>query len=261
MYPAHVPISPLDTPIIPNTLSDIRALFVLNLAENNLGELVLPEGWTEDYDSDEDEEVYKHTDGTKQKDNPSKSEGIIAIANAIQNMRAISSVNLIKNGIGIDQAQALTHMLKGHPTLKSLCGNTGDETELNMSGKMSGAEDAILLAAEVVDNGALSVLNLAENNLGELALPGGWAEDYDSEEEVYKHTDGREQKDNPGRPAGIIAIASAIPDMRALTKLDVRQNDIHGAKAGKVFADMLPPGSSEHCAERARFIKSSMDDP
>jgi hypothetical protein len=46
-------------------------------------------------------------------------------------------------------------MLKEHPSLKSLCGNRGDETELDMSGKMFGAEDAIMLVAEIVNNGAL----------------------------------------------------------------------------------------------------------
>jgi hypothetical protein len=111
---------------IVNAIPDMGALSVLNLAENNLGELVLPEGWTEDYDSDEDEEVYKHTDGREQKDHPGKPEGIIAIANAIPDMRAISSVNLLKNGIGSDQAEALISMLKEHPTLKSLCGIRGD---------------------------------------------------------------------------------------------------------------------------------------
>jgi hypothetical protein len=49
-------------------------------------------------------------------------------------------------------------ILKEHSTLKSLCGNNGDETELDMSGKMKGAEDAIMLAAEIIDNAALSTL-------------------------------------------------------------------------------------------------------
>jgi hypothetical protein len=86
--------------------ADNRALSVLNLAENNLGELVLPEGWTEDYDSDEDEEVYKHADGREQKGNPGKPEGIVAIANAILDMSALSSLNLSANklcGVWIDR--------------------------------------------------------------------------------------------------------------------------------------------------------------
>jgi hypothetical protein len=91
--------------------------------------------------------------------------GIQAIATAIKDMGAISSVNLLENGIRIDQARALVIILKEHPTLKSLCGNTGDETELDMSGKMSGAEDAIMLAAEIVDNGAMTSLKLPSNHL------------------------------------------------------------------------------------------------
>jgi hypothetical protein len=82
--------------------------------------------------------------------------GIRAIANAIKDMRAISSVNVLGNEIGIEQAQVLAAILKEHPTLKSLCGHKGDETELNMSGKEIGVEGAIMLAPEIVDNGALS---------------------------------------------------------------------------------------------------------
>jgi hypothetical protein len=79
----------------------------------------------------------------------------VLIANDISDMRAISSVNLLKNGIGPDQAAALVSILKEHPTLKSLCGNRGDETTLDMRGKINGADDVIMLAAEIVDNGAL----------------------------------------------------------------------------------------------------------
>jgi hypothetical protein len=75
-------------------------------------------------------------------------------------------VNLLKNSIGVDQAKELVIILKEHPTLKSLCGNKGNETELDMNGTMDGAEDAIMLAAEVVDNRAMTSLNLASNSLG-----------------------------------------------------------------------------------------------
>jgi hypothetical protein len=79
---------------------------------------------------------------------------------------AISSVNLLKNKISSDQAEALISMLKEHPTLKSLCGNRGDETELDMSGKMDGAGDAVMLVPDIIDNGAMTSLNLASNLLG-----------------------------------------------------------------------------------------------
>jgi Ran GTPase-activating protein (RanGAP) involved in mRNA processing and transport len=90
----------------------------------------------------------------------------IVLASELPDKRAISSVNLLKNVIGTDQAKALVSILKAHPTLKSLCGNTGSETELNMSGKIKGAADAIMLVPEIIDNGAMTSLNLASNNLG-----------------------------------------------------------------------------------------------
>jgi hypothetical protein len=89
-----------------------------------------------------------------------------ALADTISGMRAMSSVNLLKNDIDTDQAKALVLVLKEHPTLKSLCGNKGDKTEFDMSGKMKGAGDAIMLATEIIDNGAMTSLNLASNSLG-----------------------------------------------------------------------------------------------
>jgi hypothetical protein len=81
--------------------------------------------------------------------------GIIAIADVIPDMRAISSVNLLMNNIGVDQAKTLVSILKEHSTLKSLCGNTGNKTELDMSSKMYSAGDSIMLVPEIIDNGAL----------------------------------------------------------------------------------------------------------
>jgi hypothetical protein len=83
----------------------------------------------------------------------------------IKDNGAISSVNLLKNKIDTYQSEALVSILKDHPTLKSLCGNKGDEMELNMSGKMDGSDDAIMLAVEIIDNGALSTLILKNNRL------------------------------------------------------------------------------------------------
>jgi hypothetical protein len=42
----------------------------------------------------------------------------------------------------------------------------------------------------------------------------------------YKHIDGREQKEDPSEPGGIIVLVSAIKDMRALAKLDISNNYI-----------------------------------
>jgi hypothetical protein len=72
-------------------------------------------------------------------------------------------VNLLQNMIGIDQANALAGILNEHPILKSLCGNKGDETELDMSGKAMDTGDFIMLAAaEIDDNGALTELTFGD---------------------------------------------------------------------------------------------------
>jgi hypothetical protein len=80
----------------------------------------------------------------------------------------ISSVNLLKNDIPMEQAKALASILKEHPTLKSVCGNSGEETELDMSGKEIGEVGAMMLAPEIAGNRALTSLNLSSNNIGEV---------------------------------------------------------------------------------------------
>jgi Ran GTPase-activating protein (RanGAP) involved in mRNA processing and transport len=91
----------------------------------------------------------------------SDTSGAVAIAAAIRDMKALSSVNLLQNDIGNDKAKVLASILKEHPALKSLCGNTGNETELDMSGKEMGAEGVIMLAAEIAGNGALTSLDIS----------------------------------------------------------------------------------------------------
>jgi hypothetical protein len=150
-------------------------------------------------------------------------------------------VNLLKNGIGVDQAKALVSTLKKHPTLKSLCGNTGNETELDMSGKMRGASDDIMLVAEIIDNGAILSLNLASNNLS--------AEDTKVLAEALKanpimtelnHSDNAATFDGVkyGEMSGIVALAEAIPDMRVLLVLSLKSNRLF-ADGGKALAEGL----------------------
>ena len=90
----------------------------------------------------------------------------------------MSSLNILKNNIGAEQAQALIK-IKQENKLITLCGLKGDETELHLSGKMSGAADALMLAEDIKDNGAMSILNVSDNSLraeGAKALaPAMWA--------------------------------------------------------------------------------------
>jgi hypothetical protein len=75
------------------------------------------------------------------------------------------SANLLKNDIPIEQAKALVSILKEHPALKSLCGNSGEETKLDMTGKKIGAEGAIMLAPEIAGNGAMLKLTFGDKQV------------------------------------------------------------------------------------------------
>ena len=103
------------------------------------------------------------------------------------------SANLLNNNIGAEQVQNLIAILKEHASLKSLCGNKGDETELDMSGKKMGADGAIMLAPEIVANGAMTSLNISDNSLGRYYDSSrGWISDI----------------------SGVKALAAAIPECK-----------------------------------------------
>jgi hypothetical protein len=151
-----------------NAIKDMRALTSLNLASNSLGELVLPEGWAkgaEDYEGDY-QYVFTHTEGTKQTLHPGKPEGILAVAGAIKDMGAISSINLLQNGIPVKQAQELVEIMQAKEKLVTLCGLSKEETELDFSGQDLSAGDAVLIANDISDMGAMTSLSLASNSLG-----------------------------------------------------------------------------------------------
>jgi hypothetical protein len=152
--------------------------------------------------------------------------GIIAIGNSIKTMGAgaLSKLDASNNGMfGRNDETGTTAWAAALKACTSI-------TALNLAKNGINGNDTIILAAAISDMEALSILNLAENNVGELVLPEGWTEHYDEdeEEEVYTHTDGREQTDKPGKPEGIIAIANAIPDMRVMMRLDLSSNVIGG---------------------------------
>ena len=76
------------------------ALTDLNVSNNSIGQMVLPEGWTFN-PSVPAYRQYTHTDGRQQEVPPegSKPEGVIALADAIKNNGALSSLNLSQNAI------------------------------------------------------------------------------------------------------------------------------------------------------------------
>jgi Leucine-rich repeat (LRR) protein len=171
--------------------------------------------------------------------------GILAIVNAIKDMRALSSANLLGNSIPTEQAQELVKIMRSKENLTTLCGLSREETELEFSGQDLGAGDAVLITNDISNMGALTSLDISNNKLGELLLPEGWTkkhaqsqEEYDAHAQAnawYEHVDGRWQKEDPSMPLGVITLATAIKDMRAITKFDISSNHLW-VEGGKVLA-------------------------
>jgi Ran GTPase-activating protein (RanGAP) involved in mRNA processing and transport len=166
--------------------------------------------------------------------------GVTALADAIPDMGAILSVNLLKNKICIEQAEALASILKEHPTLKSLCGNSGEETELDMSGKEMDAGAAIMLVPEVFDNGALTKLILKDNRLA-TAEAGKILSDMLAANTVLKELDVSSNRwdlythgDQTGGDGPEFAkeISKGLSDNRALIKLGISSNAIGAEQEG-----------------------------
>jgi hypothetical protein len=81
----------------------------------------------------------------------------------------------------------------------------------------------------IFNNRAISSLNLANNNIGQLVLPEGWRAEEDDGEAPWIHTDGQRVEDGmPGgsTPVGVIALANVIPDMEALSSLNLADNNL-----------------------------------
>jgi hypothetical protein len=93
---------------------------------------------------------------------------------------------------------------------------------------------------------AMTSLNLSSNTLGKLVLPAGWTDNGNGWEgaslpagcPIYQHSDGREQKEHPGEPEGIIAVANAIKNMGVLTSLNLASTYLK-AEGGKIMAEAI----------------------
>ena len=76
------------------------------------------------------------------------------------------TVNILGNKIGKEQLAKLQEMMNAHPTLVSLCGIADDATEADLSRLNMNADDAVILAAELPAKGALTSLNVSNNDIG-----------------------------------------------------------------------------------------------
>jgi hypothetical protein len=134
---------------------------------------VLPEGWTQQVNSAKTDYEYKHIDGTLQADKPGKPEGVIAIASALPDMGAMSTVIVNTFPLPIQDIKS--------------------KAALDFSGKGLKVEDAIIIAAlipsnvshkqyisppvitniSICDKGTLTHLDISMNTLTRGALKAG----------------------------------------------------------------------------------------
>jgi hypothetical protein len=146
------------------------------------------------------------------------------------------------NIIGKEMLSKLQEIMRSKPNLVSLCGIADDATEADLSGLGMDADDAIILASELPDKGALTSLDLSYNKLGTLVSPGGWSST-PGDPWKYRHTDGRKTDTKPEgeefKPEGIIALADAIKDMGAMTSLNLASNKL-GVEGAKIIAACIP---------------------
>jgi hypothetical protein len=111
------------------------ALTSLNLAENSLGEPVLPEGWTHSGYTDEQRvgelglrsgcKEWEHSDGSffkpRTTEKPGKPEGAIAIVNVIPDMGALAKLDMSRNGIGAGQGFSVFFRAAWEEDLQRIC--------------------------------------------------------------------------------------------------------------------------------------------
>jgi hypothetical protein len=79
---------------------------------------------------------------------------------------ALSSANLLGNYIPVEQAQELVKTMQAKEKLTTLCGLSKEETELDFSDQNLGTGDAVLIANDISDMGALAKLDISSSFIG-----------------------------------------------------------------------------------------------
>jgi hypothetical protein len=209
-----------------------RALSSLNLAANNLGGLVLPDGWRSMYD--EDEAPWIGPDGQEQDKNPKRPLGVIAIANVIPSMRALSILNISSNDLRLSGCKALALAISKSQIASLDVSNS--HLTWNDSGIGVSMEGIIALADVILDMGALSKLIFGGdgyNNGFRWVVP---------EPATLELGMTKVDLSNKGlQTAGAIIVAAWIShkDKGAMTSLNLASNCL-GNEGAKIIAAFLP---------------------
>jgi Ran GTPase-activating protein (RanGAP) involved in mRNA processing and transport len=216
------------------------ALSSLNLAVNNLGLLVLPDGLRSR--DNNDAAPWIGPDGQEQNENPKEPLGVIAIANAIPDMGTLLVLSLKSNKLGTKEAgEVLGNMIKANSVLKEL-DLSDNYVDSGDGGDAPGFAEGI--SKGLPDNGALSLLSLKDNRLatpeGGKALAQALAnnstlKELDVSSNIWK--DGYDNWQGDG-PRFAQEIAFGIKDNGTMTSLNLAGNNL-GAEGAKIVAEAI----------------------
>ena len=136
----------------------------MNISNNDIGQVVLFEGWTKGkgrHKTLKTNKWYKHTDGREQKAHPGKPEGAIAIAGAISTNGALEKLLMGANSIkGGEAGKALGDAIAVNTVLKELDLSGGE-----YDNQKCDAEFAKGFSVGLGANGALTSLDISSNQL------------------------------------------------------------------------------------------------
>jgi hypothetical protein len=144
----------------------------------------------------------------------------------------LSIANVMGNSIGKEMLSKLREIMRSKPNLVSLCGIADDATEADLSGLGMDADDAIILASELPDKGALLSLDISSNSFVETSRNISVANSYEAGDLVeYNGLQCPVEKAASDWYRvyilhGVVALADAIRDNRAMTSLNLADNNI-----------------------------------
>jgi Ran GTPase-activating protein (RanGAP) involved in mRNA processing and transport len=174
----------------------------------------------------------------------------------------LSSLNILRNSIGEEQARALIK-IKHEKKMITLCGLKGDETELNLRGKLNDRAadgswqiaDAMMLAEEIKDMGSLSSLDISGNELNNGSR--GMQELAPALAKSTTLTSLNVTNNNLGMNGGIEALVNVIPDMELLSNLHIGQNMLSGTREWQMRAIIAMDKFDILCAVPVKELKAN----
>jgi hypothetical protein len=95
------------------------------------------------------------------------AEGTLALQTALLTSVSLAAVNLLRNQVGIESAATLLRAKEERPSLRTLCGLSHEEVELDFKYNGLGAGDAMLLAPEIAGMASLTTLDAQLEHIGE----------------------------------------------------------------------------------------------